>query len=38
MGVIIEDTAAGSTIAHGNDPFWLGHLVVEAAQDGRHLA
>src|SRR5688572_31809417 len=36
--IVIEHTAAGGAVAHGNDPFRLGHLVVEKAKGWRHLA
>ena len=35
--VIIEDAAGGSARAHGDDPLGLGHLVVQATDDGRHF-
>jgi hypothetical protein len=35
--VIVENAAATGARAHRNDPFRLGHLVVNLAQDGRHL-
>ena len=36
-GVIVEDAAGRGARAHGDDPLGLGHLVVQAANDGRHF-
>ena len=37
QGIVVEDAARGGASAHGNDPLGLGHLVVEAAEDGSHF-
>src|ERR1700693_939625 len=36
-GVIVEDATGGGARAHGDYPFGLGHLVVEAPNDGGHF-
>src|SRR5262245_11381382 len=35
--VRIEWTACGCTCSHGDGPFWFGHLIVHASDDGTHL-
>src|SRR5574337_1349638 len=37
-GIGVEDSAAGSTCAHGDHPLWLRHLIVDPSQDRGHLA
>src|SRR5206468_6308446 len=37
QGVVVEDPTARGTIAHGDDPLRLGHLVVNLTQHWRHL-
>lgn len=36
VGVVVVSTAVG-TRSHRNDPLGLGHLIVDAAESGRHL-
>ncbi len=36
-GVIIEDAAGSGARAHGDDPFGLWHLLIQAANHWRHF-
>src|SRR5690242_3114378 len=36
-GVVVENAARSGAGPHGNDPFGLGHLIVELTNHGGHL-